>query len=51
MGFTMSLFVAGLAFGESGEASVASKVGILSGSALAGIIGFTLLRRRALPPE
>lgn len=43
IGFTMSLFVAGLAFGESVLLNVA-KVGILSASVLAGMGGFLLLR-------
>ena len=42
VGFTMSIFVTGLAF-ESEMAIVAAKVGILTASALAGIIGLALL--------
>jgi len=49
IGFTMSLFIAGLAF--SSELLVAdAKVGILAASLLSGIIGFAILSR-ALPRE
>jgi NhaA family Na+:H+ antiporter len=44
IGFTMSLFVATLAFGE-GELLAASKLGILGASVLAGIVGWMILRR------
>lgn len=43
IGFTMSLFIAGLAFGEDGLLDQ-SKTAILSASLLAGVIGFSLLR-------
>lgn len=43
IGFTMSLFVAGLAFGE-GVLLAASKVGILAASLLSGIVGYIVLR-------
>lgn len=43
IGFTMSLFVAGLAFGQ-GPLMDSAKVGILAGSVLAGIVGWILLR-------
>jgi NhaA family Na+:H+ antiporter len=42
IGFTMSLFIAHLAFGESAQLSEA-KVGILVASALSGIIGLVIL--------
>jgi NhaA family Na+:H+ antiporter len=44
IGFTMSLFVASLGFGE-GALLEASKVGILAGSLFAGAAGYVLLRR------
>ncbi len=44
IGFTMSLFIASLGFGES-ELLEAAKLGILGASLLAGSIGFLLLRR------
>lgn len=46
IGFTMSLFVAGLAFGD-GELLTAAKVGILLGSLVAGAVGWRLARRPA----
>jgi NhaA family Na+:H+ antiporter len=44
IGFTMSLFVGGLAFGES-VALDQAKVGVLLASLVAGTVGYTLLRR------
>jgi NhaA family Na+:H+ antiporter len=49
IGFTMSLFVAGLAFGEPSALDIA-KLGVLGASVLAGLIGFLLLRRVASAP-
>lgn len=43
IGFTMSLFIGGLAYGESIELTEA-KIGVLGGSLLAGILGWLLLR-------
>jgi len=48
IGFTMSLFVAGLAFGDSAVLTQA-KVGILVASLVAGGIGWLLLRRLKPP--
>lgn len=46
IGFTMSLFVAELAFGaQQPQLLDAAKVGILSGTLIAGILGFILMRR------
>jgi Na+/H+ antiporter NhaA len=39
----MSLFVAGLAFGE-GDLLAIAKVGILAASAIAGVVGYGLIR-------
>ncbi len=44
IGFTMALFIAGLAFGE-GEFLPQAKVGILGASALSGLTGYLILRR------
>ena len=43
IGFTMSLFIGGLAYGESIELTEA-KIGVLGASLLAGILGWLLLR-------
>lgn len=43
VGFTVALFVTSLSF-DSAAATDAAKVGILFGSTIAGVIGFTILR-------
>jgi NhaA family Na+:H+ antiporter len=49
IGFTMSLFIAGLAFeGAGAEFAVQTRLGVLGGSLLAAIVGYALLRA-ALP--
>jgi NhaA family Na+:H+ antiporter len=49
IGFTVSLFVAGLAFDDPQMADLA-KVGIFAGSLVAGVIG-TIILSRARPPN
>jgi NhaA family Na+:H+ antiporter len=45
IGFTMSLFIASLAFeGEAASLGVQSRLGILAGSIAAGIAGYLVLR-------
>ena len=44
VGFTMSLFIGVLAFGEGSALTEAVKIGVLAGSALSAISGFLLLR-------
>jgi len=44
IGFTMSLFIAGLAFGDGPDLEVA-KLAILTASAISAVVGWTLLRR------
>ena len=44
IGFTMALFIAGLAFGDS-RSLEAAKMGVLGASALAGVAGYLILRR------
>lgn len=50
IGFTMSLFIANLAFGD-GEALTAAKIGIITASLLAGAMGGLLLLTGRLEPE
>jgi NhaA family Na+:H+ antiporter len=44
IGFTMSLFIGGLAFAEAAHAMDAVKLGVLSGSLIAGLGGWLILR-------
>jgi NhaA family Na+:H+ antiporter len=44
IGFTMSLFIAALAFPAAPEAVEAAKLGILAGSLLSAVLGFAVLR-------
>jgi Na+:H+ antiporter, NhaA family len=44
IGFTMALFIAGLAFPDSSLLD-AAKLGVLTASAIAGVVGWVLLRR------
>jgi NhaA family Na+:H+ antiporter len=53
IGFTMSLFIAGLAFTDPAKLDTA-KLGVLGASVCAGMVGYTLLRgatRRAVTSE
>jgi NhaA family Na+:H+ antiporter len=50
IGFTMSLFIAGLAFGEGPELT-AAKLGILAASLIAGLAGWLILRSLQLSVE
>jgi NhaA family Na+:H+ antiporter len=50
MGFTMSLFIANLAF-TSPEHLDPAKIGILIGSFIAGVVGFFILRASLKPEE
>ncbi|MEX2422304.1 MAG: Na+/H+ antiporter NhaA, partial [Actinomycetota bacterium] len=49
IGFTVSLFITELAFADDRLADDA-KVGIFAASALAGVLGFAILRTRSHPP-
>jgi NhaA family Na+:H+ antiporter len=50
IGFTMSLFISGLAFGPGPLLSTA-KVGILAGSLISGVGGWLILRNTPAPEE
>jgi NhaA family Na+:H+ antiporter len=50
IGFTMSLFVAGLAFADARTLDTA-KLGVLGASLVAGAVGYVLLRRAATAAE
>ncbi|MCB0077083.1 MAG: Na+/H+ antiporter NhaA [Anaerolineales bacterium] len=47
IGFTMSLFIAALGFGDGSDMAEAAKMGILAASLIAGSIGYFLLWRQA----
>lgn len=49
IGFTMSLFVATLGFGEGGPLLEAAKIGILGASVIAGVVGYLMLSRMGSP--
>jgi NhaA family Na+:H+ antiporter len=49
IGFTMALFIAGLAFVHEPDLLVAAKLGILGASLIAGIAGWLVLRRGSHP--
>ncbi|HWJ69827.1 MAG TPA: Na+/H+ antiporter NhaA [Sphingobium sp.] len=51
IGFTMSLFIGGLAFPGAPELAEQAKAGILAGSCLSALAGFALLRFAPLHPE
>ena len=44
IGFTVALFVAGLAFGPGSAFTDSAKIGILGGSLVSGLVGYALLR-------
>lgn len=50
IGFTMSLFISQLAFG-SGDLLDVSKIGILSGSIVSGLVGYILVRKFTAEPR
>jgi NhaA family Na+:H+ antiporter len=49
IGFTMSLFIGGLAFGDAPDLFDATKVGVIGGSVISAITGSILMRRTFLP--
>jgi NhaA family Na+:H+ antiporter len=44
IGFTVALFISGLAFEPGSEFTDLSKIGIFAGSILSGVVGYTILR-------
>ncbi|ABC62340.1 Na+/H+ antiporter NhaA [Erythrobacter litoralis] len=51
IGFTMSLFISGLAFTDSRLLIDEAKIGILGGSLISAILGYTILRLTTTHPE
>lgn len=51
IGFTISLFIGGLAFDGNPERVNAVKIGVFSGSLLSGLIGYAILRSGRKPQE
>jgi NhaA family Na+:H+ antiporter len=51
IGFTMSLFVANLAFGRVEDHLAASKIGILMASITSGVLGGTLIALAKRPVQ
>jgi NhaA family Na+:H+ antiporter len=49
VGFTMSLFIGALAFGEAGDLARATKVGVFAGSLASALVGAAILLPRARP--
>ena len=47
IGFTMSLFIGGLSFGEGGVLMNEVRIGVLSGSILSAIVGYLVLKSTA----
>lgn len=50
IGFTMSLFIAALAFGEGSVQDSDAKIGVLCGSIISAIVGYILLSRTPKAP-
>ena len=52
VGFTMSLFIGGLAFANGGlKYSAMLRIGVLVGSIISGIVGYSVLRLGTSPSK
>lgn len=51
IGFTMSLFIGGLAFPDSPELIDSAKIGILLGSVISAVLGYVILRMTTTHPD
>jgi len=52
IGFTMSLFISSLAFEQTGpEFAIDDRLGIMIGSMVSALLGYTILRLSSRPPE
>ena len=51
IGFTMSLFISGLAFAGSDLLIEEAKIGILMGSVISALVGYFLLRMTTAHPD
>ena len=51
IGFTMSLFISGLAFAGNTLLIEEAKIGILMGSVISAVVGFTILRLTTAHPD
>lgn len=51
IGFTMSLFIGGLAFGDSGDMATATKLGVFAGSLASAVAGSVVLRLSRPEPK
>lgn len=49
IGFTVALFIAGLAFEPGSAVTASAKIGILAGSLIAGILGYSFLKASPAP--
>jgi Na+:H+ antiporter, NhaA family len=51
IGFTVALFIAGLAYDTGSLTTASAKIGILAGSVIAGVLGFSFLKATPAPAQ
>jgi Na+:H+ antiporter, NhaA family len=51
IGFTVALFIAGLAYDAGSLTTASAKIGILAGSVIAGVLGYSFLKASPAPAE